>query len=58
MTNFEWIISADDKKIAEELTQLILNALRSPSVYHGVVSEEAITKANVEWLNRERVEDD
>ena len=58
MTNADRIRQMTDEELAEELTDLIINAMRSPAIFYGRATDEQITAANLKWLKLEMIEDD
>lgn len=53
MTNGDKIRQMTDEDLAKELTDFIINAIHSPAIFHGKVTEEQITVANLKWLKQE-----
>ena len=53
MTNGERIRQMTDEELAVEITELIINALYSHSICHGIVTETRINEINLEWLKQE-----
>jgi hypothetical protein len=58
MTNGEKMRKMTNKELASEITELILNALYSPSVLHGKFTYQQMLDSNLEWLEKEVDESD
>ena len=53
MTNGDKIRQMENKELAEEITELIYNALCSAVVLHGKLTYQQILDSNLEWLEKE-----
>ena len=53
MTNGDKIRQMENKELAEEITELIYNALCSAVVLHGKFTYQQMLDSNFEWLEKE-----
>lgn len=52
-TNGDRIRAMTDEELANEITELIINAIHSRAIFYGYITYRQIVDANLEWLQKE-----